>query len=96
MHLLLRLLQASHGRSLLVQPLIGSFPWLEALCTPPVAEFGSMGSVALGDQTYAGLPGGERLMDDIVRFLPGEFEDRKLVDIARCTSVGVIVSRFWQ
>jgi len=59
MHLLLRLLHASQGLSLLVQPFTGSLPG------PPSAEFVSIGTSALGDQMSSVLPGNEVPVDDI-------------------------------
>lgn len=59
MHLLLRLLHASQGLSLLVQPFMGSLPW------PPGAGFVSICHVSLGGQHPRVLPGREVRVDDI-------------------------------
>ena len=59
MHLLLRLLHASQGLSLLVQPFTGSLPW------PPGAGFVSIWHVSLGGPHPRVLPGREVRVDDI-------------------------------
>lgn len=59
MHLLLRLLQASQGLSLLVQPFTGSLDW------PPEAGFGSMGTPDFRGPQVRVLPGIEVRVDDI-------------------------------
>lgn len=61
MHLLLRLLHASQGLSLLVQPFTGSLPW------PPGGGIGSIGKAALGDPGSSVLPDRRDRVDDIGR-----------------------------
>jgi hypothetical protein len=61
MHLLLRLLHASQGLSLLVQPFAASLPW------PPEREVGSIGTAAWSDPGSSVLPGIGVQVDDIGR-----------------------------